>query len=153
MHHHMTAFENWISPSKQASRIPALASALASGLVGRLQEALPLLSSPSIPQVVAKPLSVEIVDVDDGELLVARFSSIQMDDDDDVSVVMTPSPWSCIGPALSTEPVLGDNDRSLGLRRWPHSPKIIESLEAGMMVCLVTMCSNPVIRVCRVSCK
>ena len=72
-----------------------------SGLVGRLQEALPLLSSPSIPQVVAKQLSVEIVDVDDGELLVARFSSIQIDDD-----------------------VLGDNDRSLGLLCRPHSPKM-----------------------------
>ena len=91
-----------------------------SGLVGRLQEALPLLSSPSIPQVVAKQLSVEIVDVDDGELLVARFSSIQIDDD--VSVVMTPSPWSCIGPALSTEPVLGDIDWPLGLLGRPHGP-------------------------------
>lgn len=155
MHHHMTAFENWISPSKQASRIPALASALASGLVGRLQETMPLLSSPSITQVMVEQLSVEVIDVNDGELLVVRFNSIQMDDDDDddVSMVMSPSPWSSIDPALSSEPVLGDVDRSLGLRRWPHSPKIIESLEAGMMVCLVTMCSNPVIRVCCVSCK
>ena len=179
MHHHMTAFENWISPSKQASRIPALASALASGLVGRLQETMPLLSSPSITQVMVEQLSVEVIDVNDGELLVVKFNSIQMDDhhdededededdeeeeddddddevddDDDVSVVMSPSPWSSIDPALSSEPVLGDVDRSLGLRRWPHSTMVIESLEPGMMVCLVTMCSNPVIRVCCVSCK
>ena len=81
---------------------------------------MPLLSSPSIAQVVIKKLSVEVVDIDNGEVLVLWFDSIQVDDD--VCVVMSPSPWSCVVPSLSTEPVLGNIDWPLGLLGRPHGP-------------------------------
>ena len=107
-----------------------------SGLVGRLQEAVPLLSSPSIAQVVIKKLSVEVVDIKNGEVLVLRFNSIQVDDD--VCVVMSPSPWSCVVPSCRRSQCLVTL-----IGPWVclegHMARSWESLNTAMMVCLATM--------------